>query len=95
MGASLDHPGRLFMLSNSVKLIRRHFAGIPISHHFKTDLLTFNQITHSSLLDSANMDEDIPTSVCGLNKAIPYVGIEPLDCAKACTSSDNLRQNAA
>jgi len=75
-------------LSNSEVLRGRLPA---VLHDFKLDALTFIERTQSSALNSRDVYEHIPTAACRLNKAVAFLRVEPLHCARC--HVPNLREN--
>src|SRR5262249_4660112 len=58
-------------------------AGAAILDQLIADLLTFAQIIKTGALDSADMNEDVLATVIRLDETVAFLGIEPLDGARA------------
>jgi hypothetical protein len=60
---------------------RRRFAGAAVSGQLIADLLTFIEAAKTSLLDSADVDENVLAAIVGLDEAEALLTVEPFHYA--------------
>jgi hypothetical protein len=65
----------------SLQIAGRHLTRLLVALEVEADLLAFDEIAHSSALDSRDVNESISAAVVGLNEAEAFGGIEPFNCA--------------
>ena len=69
-----------FILS-SLQVVCRHLAGLAVLDELEADLLAVIEATHTSALNSRDVDENVLAAVVRLNEAEALCGVKPFYCA--------------
>ena len=68
-------------LQAACKVHSRRLAGAAIFLDFVGDLLTFHETANAGALNSRDVDENVLAALIGLNEAVAFLIIEPLNGA--------------
>ena len=66
---------------SSLQVVCRHLAGLAVLDELEADLLAVVEATHTSALNSRDVDENVLAAVVRLNEAEALCGIKPFYCA--------------